>query len=114
MNAYSEATLASLTVTLTRRSVVAIVASGFMGLDYSNVFRHRIYVNNVRVYDSPYDPSTALQLRVHATHVVLSPGTHTIEYRVYNGSDTPRGVSVVAGGSGLPALTLLVFVIPLE
>ena len=114
MLAYSEATLASLTVTLTGRSVVAIVASSFMSLAYSNVFRHRIYVNGVRVYNSIPDPSTAPQLTVHAAHVTLPPGTHTIEYRVFNGSDTPCSVSVGAAGSDLPALALLVFVIPLE
>ena len=114
VDAYSEATIASLTITLTKRSVVIIVVSSFMSLQYSNVFRHIIRVNGTAVYISPYDPDTRAQLRVHATHVVLSPGTHTIEYRVFNGSDTPRGVSVGAAGSDLPALTLLVFVIPLE
>jgi hypothetical protein len=110
----SEATLASLSITLSKKSIVAIVASSFMTLSANEVLRHRIYVGNTKVYESAYDPNSIGQLRVHVTYVVLPPGTYEISYRLYNSDTVTRYAYVMAHGSALPALVLLAFVIPLE
>jgi hypothetical protein len=114
ISAGSEATIASLSITLSKRSLVVVFVAGVTYLGASNTFRHRIYVNSSLIYQSAYDPKIGPILRVFSAYTVLNPGSYTVSYRLYNGGPAAYNVDIYNPDYSYPGLTLVVAIVPLE
>ena len=114
IDTWSETTLAELTITLTKRSVVIAIASSFGNAEAGGWIKHRLYIGGAKVFES--DPDEArVKLRVFRAYRVLEPGTYTISYRLFNEDwYNVHNFYIYSDGTDRPGLRLEVIVVPLE
>jgi hypothetical protein len=109
----SEITLASLQISLSKKSLVAILAISHSRIVTPSGAYHRIYVGTTKLVEEYYSADDALKLRVLKTYAVLNPGTYTISYRFY--AVPPYGSDFwIYTSSGNPAIRLEAVIVPLE
>jgi hypothetical protein len=104
-----ETVLLSLSVTLSKRSMVVAVFSVFAKGDANGVLR--LYVGGQKVAESTLDDST--KLRVLHGYAVLAPGTYEVKATHYTAT-SPAQLEWYSYSYGNPAGMLVVYVVPLE
>jgi hypothetical protein len=104
-----ETVLLSLSVTLSKRSMVVAVFSVFAKGDANGVLR--LYIGGQRVAESTLDGNT--KLRVLHGYAVLAPGTYVIKATHYTAT-SPALLEWYSYPYGNPAGTLVVYAVPLE
>jgi hypothetical protein len=108
-----EYTVLSTSISLTKRSLVNAVVFALI-TDNANI-GHRLYIGGTLVQEVTGANQTWLvDLEGYR---VLTPGSYTVEYRVYNyATPTPSLVSIDynTGLSNNPAVKMVVYVVPLE
>lgn len=107
----AELTILSASISLTKRSLVAAVVFTVV-TDNANA-GHRLYIGGTLVQEVTGASQTWLvDLEGHR---VLTPGSYTVEYRVYNYSlTTIISLDYNTGVSNSPAVKMVVYVVPLE
>jgi hypothetical protein len=106
-----EYTVLSASISLTRRSLVVAVVFALV-TDNANA-GHRLYIGGTSVLEVAGASQTRLvDLEGYR---VLTPGSYTVEYRVYNYSTTTYiTLDYNTGVSNYPAVKMVVYVVPLE
>jgi hypothetical protein len=107
----SELTILSASITLTKRSLVVAVVFALVTDNASA--GHRLYIGGTLVQEVAGASRTWLvDLEGYR---VLTPGSYTVEYRVYNYSTTTTiTLDYNTGVSSSPAVKMVVYVVPLE
>jgi hypothetical protein len=108
-SAGAETTILSLSISLSKRSVVVAFASGLMS--FSDTYKElRLYIaGSIVARATP--PDTNKRLYSLSGYSVLAPGNYTVYFNVY--SSTGYGGTMYAD-PGMPSAVLVVAVVPLE
>jgi hypothetical protein len=105
----TEVVVLSLSVSLTKRSLVVAVFNCFANA-YATL---RLYIGGVLVAGQVVEVTRMRLLTLHG-YRTLSPGTYSVEVRAYNHTTGIGGMTCGAETTGVPACSLVVYAVPLE